>query len=147
MVHDLSKYSPIEFWEGVKYFQGDYSPINNCKKANGFSNAWLHHKGRNKHHYEYWYDYATPTETPVIPFKYFLELICDNFAAGMTYQGKDWTKEYQLTYWNRVKEKVRMDERLKELLEEIYIEVSKQGIDKVLNKKYIKKKYEEALKK
>ena len=81
-----------------------------------------------------------------MPFKYFLELICDNFAAGMAYQGKNWTKEYQLTYWYRVKEKVRMDERLKELLESIYIEVAEKGIPKVLQKPYLKRLYYEALK-
>ena len=146
LVHDLSKYSIEEFWEGVKYYQGNYSPINNCKKVNGYSNAWLHHKGRNKHHFEYWFDYATPTETPTMPFKYFLELVCDNMAAGMTYQGKNWTKEYQLTYWNRTKDKVKMDERLKKLLERIYTEIAKNGVDEVLQKPYLKKLYLEAIK-
>ena len=147
LVHDLSKYSKEEFWEGVKYYQGNYSPIKNCKKLNGYSKAWLHHKGRNKHHYEYWYDYAAPTTTPPMPFKYFLELICDNMAAGMTYQGKEWTQDYQISYWNRVKEKVFMDERLKELLGEIFQEIAEKGIDKVLKKEYLKRLYDEALKK
>ena len=53
LLHDLSKYSPEEFWESVKYYEGTHSPIHNCKKENGYSKAWLHHKGRNKHHYEY----------------------------------------------------------------------------------------------
>ena len=88
LVHDLSKYSPVEFFEGVKYYQGNYSPIRKCKQENGYSRAWLHHKGRNKHHYEYWYDYAASVETPIIPFKYFLEMVCDSLAAGMTYQGE-----------------------------------------------------------
>ncbi len=145
LVHDLSKYSREEFWEGVRYFQGEYSPINNCKRKNGYSRAWLHHKGRNKHHYEYWYDYATTIETPPMPFKYFLELICDNLAAGMTYQGKDWTKEYQLTYWNRTKERVHMDERLKTLLENIYKQIAKDGVKEVLQKKKLKEQYNRAL--
>lgn len=54
IVHDLSKFSPTEFWESVKYYQGTRSPIDACKEENGMSLAWLHHKGRNKHHYEYW---------------------------------------------------------------------------------------------
>ena len=145
LVHDLSKYSPTEFWEGVKYFQGDYSPINNCKKEKGYSEAWLHHKGRNKHHYEYWYDYATKMLTPPMPFKYFLEMICDNFAAGMTYQGKNWTKEYQLSYWNKTKKRVQMDERLKNLVEEIYKEVAEKGLKEVLDKKSLKRRYDKAL--
>ena len=143
LLHDLSKYSPVEFWEGVKYFQGEYSPINNCKRENGYSKAWLHHKGRNKHHYEYWYDYATPIEAPIIPFKFFLELVCDSLAAGMTYQGKNWTKEYQLSYWNRVKGKAKLHPAMFQLLDRFYTEVSIQGVDSVLKKKYLRKLYEE----
>ena len=143
LTHDLSKYSPTEFWESVKYFQGDYSPIKNCKKENGYSKAWLHHKGRNKHHYEYWYDYAAPIVTPIIPFKYFLEMICDTYAAGMTYQGKKWSQEYQLNYWNKVKDTVQMNPKMKALLERVYQEVANKGINKVLKKKYLKKLYEE----
>ena len=94
LLHDLSKYSFIEFWEGVKYFSKDYSPIITCKKVNGYSEAWLHHKGRNKHHYEYWYDYATIEPTPIIPYKYFVEMVCDMLGSGMTYQCKKWTNKY-----------------------------------------------------
>ena len=56
IVHDLSKFSPTEFFESAKYFQGNRSPIAEAKRVNGYSKAWLHHKGRNKHHWQYWYD-------------------------------------------------------------------------------------------
>lgn len=88
LVHDLSKYFLVEFWKGVKYYQGNYSPIRNCKKINGYSIAWIHHKNHDKQHYEYWYDYESIIESPIIPFKYFLEMICDSLAAGQTYQEK-----------------------------------------------------------
>ena len=143
LLHDLSKYSPEEFWESVKYFEGTHSPIHNCKKENGYSKAWLHHKGRNKHHYEYWYDYNAPLECPIIPFKYFLEMICDSFAAGQTYQGKNWTKEYQLSYWNKVKDKAILHPKYKKLLDKVYQEVSEKGLNKVLKKKYLKGLYDE----
>jgi hypothetical protein len=143
LVHDLSKYSPTEFFDGVKYFQGNYSPNKNSKIDKGYSLAWIHHKGRNKHHYEYWYDYDAPVETPVMPFKYFLELVCDSLAAGMIYQGKNWTKEYQLTYWNKSKKRARMNEKMFALLDRVYKEVSTDGLEKVLNKKYLKKLYDE----
>lgn len=146
LIHDLSKYHPEEFWESVKYYQGNYSPINNCKKDIGYSRAWLHHKGRNKHHYEYWYDYALDNPTPIMPFKYFLEMICDSMAAGMTYQGKNWTKEYELGYWHKVKDNARMDSRMKELLEDVYTEISIKGVKEVLKKKYLKEKYDKYLK-
>ena len=143
LLHDLSKYSPEEFWESVKYYEGTHSPIHNCKKENGYSKAWIHHKGRNKHHYEYWFDYNAPVVTPIIPFKYVLEMICDSFAAGMTYQGKNWDKGYQLTYWNKVKDKAIMNQKIKDLLERVYTEVSIQGLKPVLKKKYLKKLYDE----
>ena len=56
LCHDLSKYSKTEFNESVKYFQGNRSPIDACKEEKGYSMAWMHHKGRNPHHYEYWQD-------------------------------------------------------------------------------------------
>ena len=144
ITHDLSKLSPTEFWESVKYYQGGKkSPIPVIKKKNGYSEAWQHHKGRNKHHYEYWYDYAAPEVTPIIPFKYFLEMVCDSFAAGMTYQGKKWDQHYQLKYWNKVKEKSKLHPAMEKLLDRVYSEVDKQGLDKVLNKKYLKELYKE----
>ena len=142
LLHDLSKYSPCEFWESVRYYQGTYSPIHNCKKNIGYSKAWLHHKGRNKHHYEYWYDYDSSTETPIIPFKYVVEMICDSFAAGQTYQGKRWNKKYQLSYWNQVKDNAIIDPKIKQLLQRVYKEVSRKGLDEVLNKKYLKELYD-----
>ena len=60
LVHDLSKYSPTEFFESIKYYTGTHSPITGEKQDKGYSEAWLHHKGRNKHHSEYWIDYAAP---------------------------------------------------------------------------------------
>ena len=66
LVHDLSKYSPTEFIEVVKYYVGTKSPIAICKMKEGYSKAWLHHKGRNKHHFEYWYDFNAKENTPKV---------------------------------------------------------------------------------
>ena len=60
LVHDLSKYSPIEFYESAKYYVGYKSPIQVARQERQYSAAWLHHKGRNKHHEEYWYDFNAP---------------------------------------------------------------------------------------
>ena len=62
LLHDLSKYSPKELLPGFRYFQGDRSPNDAERKAKGYSSAWLHHKGRNKHHLEYWIDYNIKRE-------------------------------------------------------------------------------------
>ena len=78
LLHDLSKYTPSEFISSVKYFHGDKSPITYEKKDIGYSNCWLHHKGRNKHHYEYWIDRkpASPLIRVIpMPDKYILESV------------------------------------------------------------------------
>ena len=67
LAHDLSKYMPSEFWVGVKYYQGTQSPNNAERDVLGYSSAWLHHKGRNKHHYEYWLDYGIHAGDGIVP--------------------------------------------------------------------------------
>ena len=62
LTHDLSKFSPVEFWAGVKYFQGDRSPNDAQRRDKGYSASWMHHKGRNRHHFEYWTDYGVSGE-------------------------------------------------------------------------------------
>ena len=100
--HDLSKFSFTEFWESVRYYDGKVSPIVICKKENGYSKAWQHHKGRNPHHYEYWMDNFDKGGTPIkMPFRYAAELICDYLAAGKAYNGKDFTYEQELAWWNK----------------------------------------------
>lgn len=143
LVHDLSKYSPTEFWPSVKYFQGGRrSPIPIQKQVEGYSTAWIHHKGRNKHHVEYWYDPDTEDKTPIIPYKYAVEMICDKLSACMTYLGKDWTNESELRYWTeKERNKVPINDNVKKVLDEVFLQISKQGINKTLKKKNLKKLY------
>lgn len=141
LVHDLSKYSPTEFWEGVKYFNGKHSPITNCKQIEGYSKAHLHHKGRNKHHTDYWVDLSAPDKTPIIPYPYVAEMLCDKLAAGLIYKGKEWTKEYELDYWLNERDKTLVNDQVEALITEFLTQVSKDGIDKVLTKKNVKALY------
>ena len=141
LVHDLSKYSWTEFSESVKYYQGNRSPIPVAREKEGYSKAWLHHKGRNKHHHQYWQDNDGIVKPILIPYKYFVELICDNLAAGMVYQGKDWEKESQLNYLRVKESKVIENEILIKMLEEVYSKIAIDGIDKVLNKKNLREIY------
>lgn len=141
LVHDLSKYSPTEFWEGVKYFNGKHSPITDAKKDKGYSQAWLHHKGRNKHHTDYWVDLSAPDKTPIIPYQYVAEMLCDKLAAGLIYKGKEWTKEYELDYWLNERDKTLVNDQVEALITEFLTQVSKEGIDKVLTKKNVKALY------
>ena len=141
LVHDLSKYSLLEFLEGVKYYNGNFSPISTCKKVNGYSKAWLHHKGRNKHHFEYWYDFNSPLKTPVIPYKYIVELICDNIAASKTYLKDKWNLNSQLNYFLNRKDLKYINPKIKDMLINVYSDMIDIGIDGVLNKKYLKDMY------
>ena len=108
LTHDLSKYSPTEFLAGVRYYQGDRSPNTAEREANGYSLAWMHHKGRNRHHYEYWTDMNRETKCyePVpMPRRYFVEMVMDRRAACMTYQGKAYRDDSALQYFERSREK------------------------------------------
>ena len=96
LFHDLSKYSPTEFIPGAKYYTGKESPNNGERRDTGYSLAWMHHKGRNKHHFEFWYDYDMKTKKIVpmdMPDRYIKEMFCDRVAASKTYNKKTYTQE------------------------------------------------------
>ena len=103
LTHDLSKYSPSEFLAGARFYQGNMSPQVKERLVLGYSAAWLHHKGRNKHHFEYWRDVdRTGVNAPVkMPAKYFGEMICDRVAASRIYLGKNYTNRSALEYFER----------------------------------------------
>ncbi len=141
-VHDLSKYSPTEFWESSKYYVGYKSPIQVAREEREYSKAWLHHKGRNKHHEEYWYAFNAPIKAPVIPYKYTVEMLCDNLSAGMTYKGKDFKKEYPLWYWQNIKNKELFHPKMQAFFEDVLTEIAKNGIDAVVKKSILQEKYD-----
>lgn len=103
-LHDLSKYGPTEFWRGVKYYQGGKrSPNAREKELFGYSVAWLHHKGKNRHHWEYWYDYSSKSakyEPVEMPRKFLIEMFCDRVAACKVYRGNEYTDSSALEYYN-----------------------------------------------
>lgn len=141
LIHDLSKYSFEEFIESAKYYQGNRSPITIARNENGYSKAWLHHKGRNKHHIEYWYDWNAK-ETPVIPYKYAVEMLCDHIAAGQVYKGKNWEKEYVLEYWNKKETNRKLfNPKTEKFITAIKEEIAEKGINEVINKKHLKEQY------
>mgnify|MGYP003264615900 FL=1 len=104
LMHDLSKYSPTEFFVGAKYYQGYRSPNTAERLDRGYSSAWLHHKGRNKHHLEYWIDYSLqkdgyPLTGMEMPVKYVAEMLCDRIAACRVYQGEAYTDASAWQYY------------------------------------------------
>lgn len=110
LLHDLSKYSWTEFKVGCKYYQGDRSPNNAERETTGVSLAWLHHKGRNKHHYEHWVDYSLDGEHVIMgakmPKKYVAEMVVDRISASRNYLGDAYTDQEPLKYYLKSKEKL-----------------------------------------
>ncbi len=131
LMHDLSKYTPTEFFVGAKYYQGDRSPNNAEREDKGFSEAWLHHKGRNKHHFEYWIDYGlgehhgmTGMEMPV---RYVVEMYCDRVAACKTYQKDKYTDRSALEYFEKGKGRYMMHANTAALLEKLLKHLAEYG--------------------
>ena len=92
IMHDLSKYSFTEFFSSAKYFQGDKSPVDAEKIQNGYSLAWQNHKGKNKHHWQYWTDFENGELIVIeMPPKYLAEMLCDWVGAGKAYNKGNWT--------------------------------------------------------
>ncbi|MDO5702598.1 MAG: DUF5662 family protein [Lachnospiraceae bacterium] len=111
LTHDLSKYSPTEFLVGAKYYQGTRSPNNAEREDLGYSAAWLHHKGRNRHHYEYWLDYSADIKDPRVitgvkmPRRYVAEMIFDRVSASRVYMGDSYTDRSPLEYFLRSRDR------------------------------------------
>lgn len=145
IVHDMSKFSPCEFLESARYYQGDSSPINVCKMENGYSNAWLHHKGRNRHHYEYWQDNFDKGGIPLkMPFKDALEMVCDYIAAGQAYRGEAFTYEDEYYVWwkNKISRPIAMHPQTKLFIDMMLFKMAKEGNNHVLRKKRAKAIYD-----
>lgn len=121
LFHDLSKYSLTEFVPGAKYYVGTKSPNEKEREVYGYSLAWMHHKGRNKHHFEYWVDINMQSKRyePVpMPKRYVTEMFCDRVAACKIYRGKDYTDSSALEYYIRGNARAKMHVETADLLEE-----------------------------
>lgn len=143
LLHDLSKYSPSEFLNGGRYYAGTHSPITNERRDKGYSVAWLHHKGRNKHHSEYWIDLNTVSgdyEPIPMPKRYVAEMLCDRLSASYNYNRDNYNVNMPLEYLYRTKERTPMhiDTFLEiERLLKMYIEVGEAELFKYV-KKWVK---------
>lgn len=139
-LHDLSKYSPTEFLVGCKYYQGTASPNNREREVKGYSGAWLHHKGRNKHHMEYWIDYGVGTDKAMVgmkmPLKYVVEMFIDRVCASKNYQREKYTDESAWEYYEKGKGHYMIHPDTQKLLEKLLRMLAEEGEDKTFS--YIK---------
>lgn len=138
LTHDLSKYSPTEFWRSAKYYQGYRSPNDQERLENGVSLSWLHHKGRNRHHFEYWIDYCLRPDGSVymggckMPKRYVAEMFCDRIAACRVYQGEKYTDASPYDYYQGSKGHILINQETSDLLDRWLLLLKEQGEDAAL---------------
>ena len=141
LMHDLSKYGWTEFRVGAKYYQGTRSPNNAEREKLGYSSAWLHHKGRNKHHYEYWIDYGLGEQKGLIgmcmPKKYVVEMFIDRIAASKIYIKEMYDDGQPLAYYQRGLPYTILHKDSKALLETLLYMLAEKGENATFS--YIKK--------
>lgn len=143
ILHDMSKYTPSEFYVGCRYYQGTRSPNNAEREATGYSTAWLHHKGRNKHHYEYWIDYSADGESGIVgqrmPVRYVIEMFMDRIAASKTYLKDQYANNAPLEYYEKGAAKLgdMIHRDTEALLHKLLIMLSEEGEENTFS--YIRK--------
>lgn len=162
ILHDLSKYSWTEFSVGAKYYQGNRSPNDAEREDKGYTSSWLHHKGRNKHHLEYWTDLDLVKRDGTVigmkmPDNYIVEMFCDRVAASKIYKGKNYTDRSALDYYLNGKSKNLLHPYSRKQLEKLLYMLAEKGEDETFAyakrymkayRKYLKrKKYREKLEK
>ena len=144
LLHDLSKYAPVEFLEGARYWQGNRSPNNAEREDTGVSMAWLHHKGRNKHHFEYWIDYGINCDTIIrgtqIPRRYVAEMVADRISASRVYLGDAYTDKAPLEYFMYGRDKLwYVHDQVKDHLTFLLQMLAEKGEDETI--RYIREVY------
>lgn len=111
LTHDLSKFSLTEIKGALKYWNPNKSSLAYEKELNGYSATFLHHRGRNPHHYEYWiHSLDEGGIAAEMPRKYVLELICDYLAACKTYGGNP---RNEIDWWLKVSPSIKIHEKTK----------------------------------
>lgn len=137
LTHDLSKFSPAEFWVGARYFQGDRSPNDAERQEKGYSAAWLHHKGRNRHHLEYWIDYSAEGDHQMsgmkMPACYLAEMFCDRIAASRTYRKDAYTDRDPYDYYMRSRDHYILHPETRALLEKMLTLLKDEGEEAALS--------------
>ncbi len=130
LLHDLSKFSPTEFLPSVRFYDGHHSPTEDERRLHGYSKAWMHHKGRNRHHWEYWTDFSTAQGKYLsvpMPKKYVAEMICDRIAASKVYKGDAYSDACPVEYFLRGRMRSSMHSQTQEELAHFLILLRDKG--------------------
>lgn len=148
IMHDMSKYSPIEFLEYGKYFTGKGSPVDECKRVNGMCAAWQHHKGHNPHHWEHWVDRLSDGGVgTIMPYKYAVELLCDYVGAGQAYEKDKWCFDRPYDYWVlQRKSRAKIHPAIVDFIDSIFWTMKEQQTYDALDKEYTKNVYDRCIK-
>lgn len=147
LMHDLSKYSPVEFFVSAKYYQGNRSPNEIERIERGYSSAWLHHKGRNRHHLEYWIDYSPEGDHRMsgmeMPARFVAEMVCDRIAASKTYRKELYLPSDPYDYYMRSRDHYILHPNTRALLEQLLIMLKDEGEERTfayIKNEVVKKK-------
>ena len=112
--------------------------------------AWMHHKGRNRHHYEYWVDYLDKGGIPIqMPFEDALEMICDFLGAAKAYSKNSKTEfsykyEYEIWWKNKISKPIAMHIQTKMFCELMFKRMRNENSDNCLKKDIAKEIYNKA---
>ena len=105
--------------------------------------GWLHHKGRNPHHWEYWLDNGDAAQHGVkpvrMPVNYVVEMFCDRVAATMVYRGENFDFTAPLDYYNKTRFYYIINEKPDYIIKDMLSHLAKTNLDETI--KYIKKTY------
>lgn len=129
--HDMSKLGPKEFWRSVKYYQDSKNPTKIEEADEEYSMAWLYHKGRNPHHWEFWVDFTDDDGIVVnpMPYRYVVEMMCDWIAAGMVYCGTEWSTGEPLRFFRENEGAIQLHDTLKKSIESFLTHLHHNGLD------------------
>lgn len=95
IIHDMSKFYPVEWFAYVEYFNGN-PPFNNKDQ---FDRAWNHHQKANPHHWQYWLLLMDDGNLIALdmPDKFVREMVADWYGAGMALGKPDIRGWYEAT--------------------------------------------------
>ena len=107
----------------------------------------MHHKGRKKHHYEYWTDYKIGAPKGTIapmpmPARYVAEMFCDRLAASQNYNKENFTPQMALDYYLQGKDNMVIHPKSKRQLEgllRMYVDKGEDYTLRYIRKMFLKK--------